>query len=371
MNKKEAAEIKKTYSKDNTSISRICGCYVSAEGEILSKFARTFLALPEEEQFKYFEIFKKVLSGGFEKNLINIEYSTESELSGGSQYKMLKLRDSLLKDENLLDDFYDRVITSYDATGTNYLILLIADAYDVPTKTSDGDDLDDSDEVYQYILCALCPVKLSEPGLSYAEEKDEFHERKRDWIVQKPECGFLYPAFNDRSADVHAALFYTKNAKKLPEELMEELFDEENVLSAEEQKEAFLKTLEDTVSPDYETAKNIYENIVKIGIEAAEEGKPPVFTQEELCGVIEESGVRTDDVKVFQKELASRAGKDATVAAGNLINNKMCEIKTAFMSIKADADEMENLETRDVDGRKCLVIPVEKIISVDGMVIGN
>lgn len=370
MNKKEVTEIKKTYTKENTSISRICGCYVSADGEKISTFGQTFLVLPEEEQYKYFDIFKKVLSGGLEKNLLNIEYETRSEQSGGSQQKMLKLRDSMLKDENQLDEFYDRVIGSYEAE-SNYLILLIADAYDVMKKTSDGDELDESEEVYQYILCAICPVKLSAPGLSYAEESDEFHERQRDWIVQKPEYGFVYPAFNDRSADIHAALFYAKSSKKLPESLINELFGVSGVLSAEEQKDAFLKTLDDTIRPDYETAKNIYTNIIEKTNDLLEDGKPPVLTQEDICDAVEKSGTDQDSLQAFRRELASRAGKDVPVAAGNIVNNKACEIKTSSMSVKADVDQMEELEIQEVDGRKCIVIPVDKVLSVDGMKLGN
>lgn len=137
----------------------------------------------------------------------------EAEDFGGAQAFLMSLRESQLNDPNLLNEFYDKVIESYDY-GENYLILLIHSVYDVPGKTSDGMEMEDaSDEVYDHILCAICPVKLSKPGLSYQAETNSFHDRIRDWIVELPEVGFLFPAFNDRCADIHNILYYTKIRK--------------------------------------------------------------------------------------------------------------------------------------------------------------
>ena len=123
------------------------------------------------------------------------------------------LKASALKDEGLLERFYDLVIDSYDYTG-NYLILLFHDAYDVITKTEDNLKLDESEEVYEYILCSLCPVTLSKPGLGYLEEENKIGVRLRDWIVAPPENGFLFSAFTDRSSDIHSLLYFTKEYKR-------------------------------------------------------------------------------------------------------------------------------------------------------------
>lgn len=63
MNKKEILEIKKQFSNENCAITRICGCYVDAEKQIRTQLKDAFLSLPEEEAFKYFDIFRKTLSG--------------------------------------------------------------------------------------------------------------------------------------------------------------------------------------------------------------------------------------------------------------------------------------------------------------------
>ena len=195
MIKKEIAEIKRQFTPANCSISRICGCYVDGEKNKKADFKEAFLSLPEEDMFKYFELLRKNLSGTLGKNLINLEFPLAAEEEGGPHEFLLKLRNSRLQNDTLLDAFYDRIIENYDYVG-NYLILLIHDAYDIPGKTSDGIEMEDaSDEVYSYILCSICPVDLSKPGLSYNELEGSFQNRIRDWVVQMPQLGFLFPAF--------------------------------------------------------------------------------------------------------------------------------------------------------------------------------
>ena len=166
-----------------------------------------------------------------------MEFPLSAENAGGTQDFLLKLRASQLTDDALLDTFYDRIIESYDY-GENYLILVIHAAYDIPGKSSDGSEMfDASDEVYEYLLCSICPVKLSKPGLSYHAEDNTFGERVRDWIVEMPDVGFLFPAFNDRSTDLHSILYYAKNAEELRASLVENLLGAILPLSAGGQKE--------------------------------------------------------------------------------------------------------------------------------------
>lgn len=266
MNKKEVSEIKKQFTPDNCAITRICGCYVDGEKNKKTQLKEAFLSLPEEEIFKYFELFRKTLSGTIGKNLLNMEFPLSAENAGGTQDFLLKLRASQLTDDALLDAFYDRIIESYDY-GENYLILVIHAAYDIPGKSSDGSEMfDASDEVYEYLLCSICPVKLSKPGLSYHAEDNTFGERVRDWIVEMPDVGFLFPAFNDRSTDLHSILYYAKNAEELRASLVENLLGAILPLSAGGQKETFQTLIEETLGEerDYEVVKNIHENLYEM-----------------------------------------------------------------------------------------------------------
>lgn len=209
MNKKEVLELKRRFKKEAATFTRVCGCYVDGNHNKVCKFGNTFLNLEEDEFYKYLEIANKALSGTIGNNLLELKFPIEEEEVGGRQHILMALRASKLEDENLLDTFYDLVIDTYDHAG-NYLIVLFHDAYDVMTRTKDNNNLDESEEVYEYLICAICPVDLSKPGLGFLEEEHRIGPRVRDWVVGAVDTAFLFPAFNDRSTDIHSTLFYTK-----------------------------------------------------------------------------------------------------------------------------------------------------------------
>ncbi|MEI3218488.1 MAG: DUF4317 domain-containing protein [Lachnoclostridium sp.] len=245
MNKKEVLEIRKQFTPENCAITRIVGCYVDHDKEKRMEKTEAFLSLPEEQAFKYFDIFKKTLSGNIGKNLLNLGYAIDvarnGDPEGEARWMLMELRKSKLTDSNLLDAFYDKIIESYDCA-ENYYIVLIHAVYDVPGKTSDGVEMEDaSEEVYDYILCSICPVKLSKAGLSFNGESVE--ERTRDWVVDMPDKGFLFPAFNDRSTDIHSLLYYTEKSAEVQEDLVRDALGIDVVASADEQKDVFYKVL--------------------------------------------------------------------------------------------------------------------------------
>ena len=213
MKHKDILELKKRLKKDHCTISQMCGCYVNSEKQIVTSYRDTFLNLEESDFFKYLEIARKVLSGAMGNNLLELPFRSEEEGEGGRQASLLALKSGRLKDDDLLQAFYQSVIDHFHWEG-NYLILLFSDAYDVITRTRDNLKLDESEETYEYMLCAICPVTLSDPGLHYREEERKMRAHHRDWMVAPPLHGFLYPAFTDHSADVNHVLYYTKNPRE-------------------------------------------------------------------------------------------------------------------------------------------------------------
>ena len=188
MNKKEILEIRKQFTPANCAVTRICGCYVNHEKEKICQSKQAFLSMPEEEAFKYFDIFKHTLSGTVGKNMINMEFSLDSEMPGGSQEFLMKLRESELKDDMLVEEFYDKVIEHY-RYGENYYIVLIYAAYDVPGKSTDGLEMDDaSDTVFRHILCSICPVNLTKGALSYNPETMCLYQLTTTATASDSEC---------------------------------------------------------------------------------------------------------------------------------------------------------------------------------------
>jgi len=371
MFKSELGELKKLLTQKNCSITRIAGCYVDGDKNKKSVFARSFLALPDEEMFKYFEILRKGLSGTPGKTALDMTFPIESCGEGGQQEFMLKLRDSKLKDDALLDEYYDKIISTYEYVG-NYLILVVHDAYDVPGKATDGNEMDDaSEEVYEYIYTVICPVNLAEPGLSFDPLSNEFHNRNRDWVVELPLIGILFPAFNDRSTDVNSIMYYTKDSETLNDAMIEMLLGCGIPLTAGSQKETFQTIVMETLGDECEfnAVKNLHEKMGELIQEHKEELAPLVLDKNEVKTLIASSGVSNDKMEEFDTKYEKTAGSDTPLFANNVYNTRSFDVKTPDVTIKVKPDRTDLIENKIIDGRPYLVIALNGEIEVNGIAV--
>lgn len=328
MNKKEILELKRRLKKDDCTFTRMCGCYVDGQKNIVLNIKETFLNLREEEFFKYLEIAKKTLSGTVGNNLLELNFPLDEENIGGRQLSLMELKKSRLKNDVLLNNFYKLIIDSYDYTG-NFLILIFHDAYDVITKTTDNGKLDESEEVYEYLLCAICPVSLSKPALGYFEDKNRIGARIRDWVVGPPDLGFVFPAFTDRSTDIHSIMYYTKDAKDPHPELMEEALGCSSKQTATEQKEAFNTIIRKAIGNDdeksdrlfmeiQETLNNIVDDHNTVNGKNAE---PIILTNDNIQDILIESGIPEEITAKIEKSYTEEFGDEPPVVE-NLIDKK-------------------------------------------------
>ena len=413
MNKKEVLELKRRFKKEAATFTRVCGCYVDGNHNKVCKFGNTFLNLEEDEFYKYLEIANKALSGSIGNNLLELKFPIEEEEVGGRQHILMALRASKLEDENLLDTFYDLVIDTYDHAG-NYLIVLFHDAYDVMSRTSDNNNLDESEEVYEYLICAICPVDLSKPGLGFLEEEHRIGPRVRDWVVGAVDTAFLFPAFNDRSTDIHSTLFYTKNTKEPHSEFManglgcgiERTATEQkmafhsivrNVLGAEDEhtddvlldlqqnlsdmideyaethdddedvflldKEVVTKLLADSEISEEKAAK------IEKSVDEAFGEKPPAaenvidskaLVQNELRveKMALEDQVGTLTVQLNEKDEALAERTSQLIEKQEEIDNYIAETKTYDVVLRVKPEKASQIKSQVINGQKCLVIPM-------------
>ena len=336
MNKKECNEIKKLFTPANCAISRICGCYVDAEKNKKTELKEAFLSLPEEEAFKYFTIFRNGLSGTIGKNLLNMEFPLHAEEEGGTQNFLLKLRDSELKDDGLIEEFYDRIIAN----------------------------------VYEFIQCTICPVKLSKAGLCYNSMTNAIENRIRDWLVEAPVTSFLFPAFNDRNTDLHSLLFYAKNGEQLPDTLIDEVLGCHTPMSAKSQKETFQAIVEETLGDncDFETVKSIHENLSELAEETKDEPVQPVLNKTQLKQLLENNGADPEKLQEFDSRYADvEDGPETSFTVSNVVNTRSFEIKTPDVIIKVASDKTDLVENRMIDGRPCLVIAINEHVEINGI----
>jgi len=370
MTRKELNEIKSQYTLEDCGILRLCGCYVDGERNKITQFNENFLNLPEEEKHKYFDIFKKTLSGTPGKNLVDMKFNVDAYADEGARTFLMNLRDSGLKDDRLLNEFYDRIINNYSYVG-NYLILLINQVYDIPAVTTDNIEMDDaSDEVYSYILCSICHVNLSKPGLGYDEGDNNFHDKKQNHMVDVPDVGFLFPAFNKRSADEDMTLFYTKDVSEFEDGLIDCLLDCAVPLPAKQQKETFTSLVNEALGEeaDLEIVKNIHENLEQIIEEKKQESPAPVMLDKtEMKDLLEKSGVKEEKLENFEEHFEMAAGEHGKLVASNVSSGKKFEVKTPDVVIKINSDKTDIVSTQVIDGRQCLVIQIDERLEVNGI----
>ena len=328
MRKKDILELKRRLKKDDCTFTKMCGCYVNGEKNIILNFRETFLNLDEDEYFKYLEIAKKVMSGTIGNNILELNFPLNDYLVNERQVSLMQLKNSQLKDDELLNDFYKLVIDNYDYTG-NFLILLFHDAYDVITKTTDNSKLDESEEVYEYILCAICPVSLSKPGLSYHADDNRIGARTRDWVVESPTNSFIFPAFIERSSDIHSVIYYTKNPKDTHPELMEGTLGCASKQTAAEQKEVFTNIIRNAVGSDDEKSENIFMEIQDTlntlvddhNTVNGDDADPILLTDNTISDLLIESGVPEEISVKIEKSYLDEFG-DTPPLADNLIDSK-------------------------------------------------
>lgn len=369
---KEILEIKKQFDPDRCTISRLCGCYVDHEKNRKYEVNRSFLSLQEEEAFKYFEIFRQTLTGTLGKKLINMEFPLAQEEPGGTQEFLYRLRNSKLDDEALLDEFYNKIIDNFEY-GENYYIILIHAVYDVPGKASDGSEMfDASDNIYEYILCSICPVNMAKAGLSYDVDQNAIVGRTRDWVVEPPMKGFLFPAFNDRTADIHQALYFTKKPEELQPKLIEELLGSDIPLSAKNQKTTFNEVISTTLESecDLETVKCIHDKLQEM-VEANKlEPEPLELDKYDMRYLLEESGVSKEKVEKVETVFENVAGERRRLQAVNVAETRKFSIEMPDVWIKVSADRTDLVQTKIIDDRKCIVIPINDHVEVNGLEIG-
>ena len=407
MTKKDILELKRRLSKNGCTFTRVCGCYVDADHNKVTKISETFLNLEDEEFYKYLDIAKKVFSGTIGNNILELDFPLSEEAAGGRQQFLMGLRESRLKSEELMDAFYDHVIENYDYVG-NYLILIFHDAYDVITKTSDNNKLDESEEVYEYLLCAICPVNLTKPGLGYLADGNRIGPRVRDWVVGVPDTGFVFPAFTNRSSDIHSVMFYTRDTKTPHSEFMENGLGCNPRLTATEKKLTFQEIVRDVIGEDDDESDALYmdihENIYdRIDVPAEEnvEPIPVIMTPDTIQEVLTESGLDEEQTASIKKHYEEAFSLEDLPTADYLADPKVVEanvrrkdrleligqvenlkqqleatrtipisendeeddvpvVKTYDVILRVKPEKASQIHSEIINGQKCLIIPMEE-----------
>lgn len=372
MNEKEIGEIRRRVRRDRSNMTAIYGCYVNAQKEIVSEFKQSTGIMPENEAEKYFGLMKKVLSGSVGKNLLDIRFKTSQVADSAEHRLLMELRSDITIEEKRVA-LYQKIIdnVSFD---NGFVILLGKDTYDVPFKSKDDStQADASDETYTYLLCAVCPVKLTKPTLRYDAETKTFHDGGANNVAAAPEVGFLFPAFDDRATNIYNALYYTRSPKENYEALSQALFNVEPPKSAFEQKKSFEALLGSALAEEcsLEVMQTVHDQL-RQSIDMHKESKvaePLLISKEEVKSALYTSGVSEESLSKFSVQFDEVFGFEAQLHPKNIIDNKRFEIATPDVSIKVNPERSDLIETRTIGGVKYLMICADENVEVNGVPI--
>ena len=371
MNIKEISEIRRRIRQDRTNITKLYGCYVNSQREIVSCFSKSVGMMPENEATEYLGKLKKVLSGGLGKNMLDLAFQT-SQVADSAEHKFLMdLRNSRLEDIALVQKLYEKIIAAVDPQD-GYLILLGCDSYDVPFKSGE-EETGNSGETFVYILCAICPVKLTKTLLQYDPNEKLFSSGGAVNAAGMPEIGFMFPAFDNRSSNIYNVHFYTKSNKESHQELIDQLFSVSAPMPAAQQKKSFETLLTRSLDSrcNMEVVQAVHDQICQT-IELHKESRiadPLLISKEQVREILEDCGVPEKNVAKFAVDFDEEFGAEAQLHPKNIINNRKFEVTTPDVVIKVAPDKTDLIETRVIGGVPYILICANENVEVNGVAI--
>lgn len=373
MNEKEVAELRRRLKPDKSNITHIRGCYVNERHEIISQFNESLTLMPEQDGEKYLSLFRKVLTGSIGRNLLDLSFRTQQVVDSDEHRLLMTLRDTALSDENAVQAFFSRTIQSLDLEG-NCLILLTYNTYDVYYKGKDDVvQEDNSSEQFRYILCAVCPVKETKPSLNYNNRESRFHIQAAGHVVGSPELGFLFPAFDDRATNIYNALYYTHNMGENHDAFVDAIFNTPVPMPALVQRETFQTVLGETLGEEcsYQVVHAMQDKLSQM-IAVHKESKEPeplTISKQGIRAMLSASGVSDKGAEAFDERFDAEFGVSAELSPLNLVDTKRLEVKLPDVVIQINPERSELLQTRVINGAKCLVIRVSEGVEVNGVPI--
>ena len=371
MNDKEIAELRRRFRADKTSISRIRGAYVNEKREIISEMDQSVAMMTETEADEILSLLKKTLSGKVDTNLLDICFTTNQVMDAPEHKLLCNLRETALQDDELIHTFYKKIIDSLEIEG-NYMILLAYDCYDVFTYRKDGNKDDESSELFRYILCAICPVKMAKPTLSYYVRDNCFRNVVADSVISPPALGFMFPAFDNRSTNLYGALYYTRATDNSHKELTDAIFNAgELPMPATEQKETFRSVLADATGDacSLPVIRSIHAqlNLAMEEHKTSKEPEPLTVDKYVMRDMLEFCGVPAENVEQFEEKFDKGFGQNAALSPRNIVDTNKFEVRTPDVVIKVNPARTDLVDTRVIDGVRYVLVRADGGVEVNGI----
>lgn len=374
MNDKEIREIRRRFRPNKSNITNIKGYVINREKQVAAIINQSLINTISDDCEKLLSVLKKVLSGTKGANLYDLEYTAQQVMESPEHKLLMDMRDSNLSNDDAVNYFISKVIENVFFDG-EYIILLASDNYDVFSYDENGDKKEESDSVFSYIVCAVCPIKESKPSLYYSNFDNTFRTTDNHHLIANPEFGFMFPCFDDRATNIYKVQFYTKDVKSNHENFINSIFNVSCPKPAPEQKECFSNCLSETLQEDcsFELIKNIHDHVsemVQIHSEANED-EPLTLTKSSFKTVLQESGIAEEKIEVFETKFEEEFGSNAEIIPSTIVDVKKLEVSTPYISIKVDPSRSDLISTEIINGSRYILIRANDNIEINGVTIDN
>ncbi|MBQ8946540.1 MAG: DUF4317 family protein [Lachnospiraceae bacterium] len=205
INREDMLELTRRMTPSRNCFSRIAGAYMDEEGYEDGTFNIHFGKLSAAETKRNLEIAKAIPFSRTNEQLKEYSFPEGAARQRGMWPILTALKQNRLKDDALLSIVYQVIGENYHSSKP-YSIFMFSGSYDVPVKAADGEWLEGSEEVYDFLICAVSPlVGEYEPG--------------------NPEFGFLFPAFSDRSSDDCRIDIFSADPKNIQKETIDKILN--------------------------------------------------------------------------------------------------------------------------------------------------
>ncbi len=370
MNEKEIAELRRRLKIDKCAVGSVNGCFVNEKREIVSTFRLTLGMMGKDDSDALLAVMRKVFSGKVGRNLIDLPFTNEQVMDSGEHRLLMDMRKGGEAAEPALTAFFEQTAASLAMDGS-YIILVATDSYDVPSFGSDGERAEESESVFNYCLCAVCPVKETKPALGFFANESAFRQLGIDRVLGSPEIGFMFPSFDDRCANIYDILYYTKHTDMNHPEFIEEVLRVAVPKPADEQKEIFNAMLNETLLEDcsLDIAVAVRDAVCEQMEEYKTEGgeEMPTISKKTVTDVLEQCGVSEEKVTAFAEKYDENFGASAEFSPHTIIDTGSISVDTPDVSIRVNADRSDLIETRIIDGKRYILIRAESSVEVNGV----
>lgn len=371
MNKKEITEIKKNFTSDNGyfTTDSILTAFIDAEKNIVYKDVHSTYTMTVEDRDIYDETLLKVLSTNIGKNINEFEFPNGAYEEDKAQKILYHLVKGELKDDNANEAFLNHVVSNFVYSGP-YTIISAYCTYNVRQFSNDDEYNDDMDELYRFIITAICPADTGDDGFVFdSDNKEVIKKLNTELIISKaPSDGFIFPVFDNRSSDINHVMVYTKSKAKPNISMVENVMQCNYTMSADLEKSNFQNLLKTVVDEDlnYSFINSVNDKIKDMINQNRDDTDVTTINAETIADICSDFGLSEERVDMIAPVYEKLCG-DMELTAYNVIDNKTT-INTEGIKISVGSADTDKIRTAVIDGRKCIIIDVdEPTIEVNGL----